>query len=147
MKVLHLKKPMLNSIYTAQLDFPRLELTDLTTLDSTFLRAWRMRVKEHLDWVYTMIRPRICLVCREPFNVWDMHEGIVTRGDVRGWPMIRQLLIMCALNCIPLHHTCHIDHPPQRGLVWEVQCEFYGEQPVREWYEELPWKAGPPRRF
>ena len=124
-----------------------LEATDIGELAASFLRDWRRELKEKLDWVFGAIRPRICMVCHQPFGAWDMHEGVVSRNDVRGWKKPLRLLIMSEVNCIPLHHACHMDRPPTREDVWAYQMCFYGEQVLYGWYTRLPWKADPPRRF
>ena len=120
---------------------------DLETMTGEALKIWRPNLKEKLDWVFGNLRPRICLTCGEPFGVWDMHEGILSRNDVRGWKGPKKLLIMSELNCIPLHHACHLYAPPSRGTVWEYQVEFYGRELLERWYFGLPFKAGPPRLF
>ncbi len=112
-----------------------------------FLVTWRRKVKERLDYIFAMLRPRLCLVCSEPFDVFDMHEGIASRRDVQGWKKPKRSLIMTELNCIPLHHTCHLDRPPTREKVWEYQKEFYGETTLNLWYFGLPWKIGRPPRY
>lgn len=124
-----------------------LQVDDLDELASSYLQSWRRELKEKLDWVHGAIRPRLCMVCLRPFGSWDMHEGIVTRNDVRGWKKPVRLLIMSEINCIPLHHECHMDRPPTREDVWAHQMQFYGEELMRAWYTRLPWKAGVPRRF
>jgi len=105
----------------------------------------RSELKQLLDYTFSEYRPRICLVCGKPFGVFDMHEGIVTRGDAQGWK--HHGLIMNTFNCIPLHHSCHLDSPPSREAVWQYQREFFGSEPLMEWYTGLPWKFGRPPRF
>ena len=120
-----------------------LEETDLPVAIGTHRRD----LKEHLHLTYGLVRPRICLACEKPFMAFDMHEGIVSRNDVRGWPQRSRVLIFTEVNCIPLHHACNIDSPPRRELAWQMQADFYGGEILRAWYEGLPWKAGVPRRF
>ena len=124
-----------------------LEFDDLDLMTTDALKVWRPNLKEKLDWVFGNLRPRVCLACGEPFDVWDMHESILSRNDVRGWKWPKKLLIMSELNCIPLHHTCNIDHPPSREAAWEYQKEFYGRDLLERWYYRLPFKVGPPRFF
>jgi len=124
-----------------------LQFPDLTSLSSQYLQIWRRDIKEKLDWVYGAIRPRTCLVCGKPFTNFDMHEGIVWRNDVQGWKKPTRLLIMTEVNCIPLHHTCHLQSPPTREQVWEYQKQFYSEELLYGWYTRLPWKIGVPRKF
>ncbi len=98
-----------------------------------------------LDDIFSGCRPRICLVCGKPFDVFDMHEGIVTRRDAQGWK--NPALIMTELNCVPLHHMCHLDGPPSRQAVWDYQKGFYGKDALLTWYNGLPWKSGKPPRY
>lgn len=89
-----------------------------------------------------------CESC-ETRQLLSIHEGIVTRGDVQGWPKPRRLLIFHEYNCFVLCMDCHKNWGEvfPREKAWELSCERYGEQAVREWYENLPWKIGVPRRF
>ena len=80
--------------------------------------------------------------------MFDLHEGIVSRQDARGWRPVQKRLIMTELNCIPLHHKCNLDNPPSREAVWEYQEAWYGRAALMDWYTSLPWKSGkPPRNF
>lgn len=124
-----------------------LELGDIKLMTGNALRIWRPDLKEKLDWVFGNLRPRVCLICGKPFGTFDLHEGILSRGDVRGWKGTKKLLIFSELNCIPLHHACHLYAPPSRGTVWEYQMNFYGRELLNTWYTGLPWKVGPPRLF
>jgi len=124
-----------------------LELKDVEADDTHLLGKWRKLLKEHLDWLYGRVRPRLCVACGEPFSTFDMHEGIVSRRDVQGWKYPKNLLIMNEINCIPLHHTCNIDRPPSRQQVWDSQVEFYGKELVELWCYDLPWKTKRPPRY
>lgn len=124
-----------------------LGLGDLELMTGEALRVWRPDLKEKLDWVFGNLRPRVCLVCGKPFSVFDMHEGVLSRNDARGWKWPKKLLIMSELNCIPLHHSCNTDRPPSREDAWQYQAEFYGRELLERWYFGLPFKAGPPRLF
>ena len=124
-----------------------LEEEDLGLMTGDDLTRWRPDLKQKLNWVFGNLRPRTCLACGKPFGVWDMHEGILSRQDVRGWKKTKKLLIMSELNCIPLHHVCHMDHPPSREDVWHYQTQFYGWEALNYWYFGLPFKDGPPRLF
>jgi len=124
-----------------------LEFEDLHIINGAALTEWRPNLKQKLNWVFGELRPRTCLVCGEPFGIFDMHEGILSRNDVRGWKGTKKLLIMSELNCLPLHHVCHMDRPPSREAAWEYQLGFYGRDLLEQWYYSLPWKIGPPRLF
>lgn len=88
-----------------------------------------------------------CEVCGTRGGITDLHEGIVSREDVRGWKREDRLLIHCAINCFIVCRYCHREHRLSREDAWRLACERYGDEAVREWYEGLPWKAGTPRRF
>ena len=88
-----------------------------------------------------------CQVCGARAGITDLHEGIVSRGDVQGWDLSARLLIYHKYNCFILCRYCHREHKLSREDAWRLACSRYGELAVREWYESLPWKAGPPRRF
>ncbi len=80
-------------------------------------------------------------------DIFDLHEGIVSRGDVQGWSFEKRGLIFHEYNSFWLCRDCHQDHKLSREAAWELSCEWYGEELVKEWYESLPWRAGVPRRF
>lgn len=104
---------------------------------------WRNELRMRL-WTK---RDRTCDACGGRLNgPIHLHEGIVTRGDVRGWKYPEKALIFTELNCVWLHGECHVN-PPSRQSTWDLQVGRYGEDTMREWYEGLPWKAGVPRRF
>ena len=124
-----------------------LEMDDLELMTGDALKVWRPNIKEKLDWVFGNLRPRICLVCGKPFSVFDAHEAILSRNDVRGWKGHKKLLIMSELNILPLHHVCHLHSPPSREAAWKYQEEFYGRELLKQWYYSLPFKVGPPRLF
>jgi hypothetical protein len=105
------------------------------------VREWRARLGAHL----LRTRPWRCDCCGEVFfNRVDVHEGIVTKGDVRGWRLPQRAWIFSEYNCILLLRAHH--HPLKRQFVWDLQCKRYGEAAMREWYESLPFKVLP-RRF
>ena len=134
-----------NELYEYNVEWLELEDLDLMTVDA--LKVWRPNLKEKLDWVFGNLRARVCIACGNPFIYWDMHEGILSRNDVRGWKGPKKLLIMSEINCVPLHHTCNTDRPPSREDVWQYQQEFYGRELLLLWYYSLPFKVGPPRLF
>jgi len=120
----------------------------LELFDTVNASAWKRDLKEWVDQLYGNLRERTCMVCSKPFAMFDLHHGIVSKQDVRGWPRKRRLLIDTGLNVVPLHHTCHMDRPPTREAVWAVQVGFYGKDIVGAWYDALPWKTlRPPRIF
>lgn len=139
-----------------EFDVSWLTLDQVPDLSAAFREQHYRDVKGWLNLVFGDIRPRVCLSCGDRFGMFDMHHGIVSRQDVRGWrhkakgvsaAKMRLLLITNELNCIPLHHTCNTDRPPTREQVWEFQKGFYGEEVLKEWYFSLPWRLGKPPRF
>ena len=70
-----------------------------------------------------------------------MHEGILTRGDLRGvrW----QYLIFHPYNCFLLKPEEHIPEPPSREWAVLKSCSRYGEKNVVEWFNNLPFKVKP----
>ena len=101
----------------------------------------RLKLKQDL----VIERGSKCECCGEN-AILDLHEGIVTRADAgRDW----KDLIFCSINCFLLCRDCHTNWGKMfpREKAWEVSCERYGEEVVKEWYKTLPWKIGVPRRF
>ena len=120
----------------------------LEDLGTAKMNNWSFHIRDSIDFIFSHIRPRICMVCRKSFGRFDLHHGIVSRRDVQGWPKLRRCLIDVEMNLIPLHHfPCHMNSPPSREAVWKYQVEFYGRELLERWYYFLPWKAGPPRLF
>lgn len=110
---------------------------------------WRNDLTYHLTWE---VREPKCESCGKDYQsgtFFDLHEGIVTRGDVQGWSKRRRGLIFCEVNCFLLCRACHTNWGEvfPREKAWELSCERYGEEVMREWYEGLPWKIRVPRRF
>jgi hypothetical protein len=93
-------------------------------------------------------RPRRCDGCGKRLKYgFDLHEGVVSRQDVRGWKYPMKAQIFTEYNCVLLCPDCNRNNPPSRQAMWDLQCQRYGEVAMREWYEGLPWRAGVPRRF
>lgn len=76
----------------------------------------------------------------------DVHEGIVTRGDVQGWKGPKKklrIVIHNPINCIALCKEHHKYAPSRKDvLIWSVK--EYGLW-VLDWFEELPFKVHPIR--
>jgi hypothetical protein len=74
-------------------------------------------------------------------NVSDVHEGVVTRGDVQGWPNKYRVCVHVPINCVGLCKDCHKFSPSRKDvLLWAV--DEYGLW-VLDWFEELPFKHSP----
>ncbi len=100
------------------------------------VREWRARIREHLQ----QVRPNRCDKCGEPLgSPWDVHEALVSRGQVQGWKLPQRAWIFTELNSLLLHQECHIN-PPSRRDSYTLLHGLYGDQ-IREWMEELPFKV------
>jgi len=109
-------------------------------------KKFKAGLRERIDWLYSTHRDRVCLICGEPFGVFDLHHAIVARKDVQGWAKKKRKIVDVELNFIPLHNWCHISNPPTKDQSWKHQCDFYGVEIMEEWYYSLPFKV-PLRRF
>ena len=72
----------------------------------------------------------------------QMHEGIVTRACLPKsvkW----HYMIYHEFNCFLLTPEEHIPLPPSREWCIQKAFEKYGEEAVREWFYNLPWKVIP----
>lgn len=139
-------------------DIVYITLEDIPDMDPHYWGEWYDEVKRVVATLYweKFVNPPICMSCGQTVTRFDLHHGIVTRQDVRGWRVrtrganhreTRLILITNPLNCIPLHHKCHMISPPTREEVWRRQCGIFGKDHLLDWYNKLPWKYGPPRRF
>jgi len=99
---------------------------------------------------YLVYRDRCCRGCREPFlgRVAHMHEGILSKRDVQGWPREWRVLINVPYCCILLCRDCNLGladkHPPPRARVLTEHVHMYGPGVVR-WLRSLPFKSHPLR--
>ena len=58
----------------------------------------------------------ICPICRHPAQTPDMHEAILTRGDVQGLPIAQRAKIFVRANCVLVHPgKCHIKAATKEG--------------------------------
>ena len=91
-----------------------------------------------------------CVVCLEGHNrkrrAVHLHEGILWRSEVMGFPFPTRLSVFADCNSFPICRTCH-KIPPPREWFFDLSCHRYGEQEVREWYASFDWKVPPDRRF
>ena len=105
-------------------------------------RIWRERLRYHL----LMDRP-YCDGCGKLLIAAEVHEGIVTRQDVRGWKYPDKGRIFSEYNSLLLCPECHRPSPPSRQECWTKLCRRFGEELITNWYFGLPWRSGPPRYF
>lgn len=142
MEIRHIEIRSDNYIGTHKVVWPTLE--DLGTAK---MSNWSFHVRDTIDFIFSYIRSRICMICGEPFSGFDLHHGILSRRDVQGWSRSKRKLIDVEMNLIPLHSTCHLHSPPSREAAWQYQLEFYSRELLEQWYLNLPFKIGPPRFF
>lgn len=106
------------------------------------------KVQCDLAWDLEHLQDRKCFACGEPLlhgSMIDIHEAIVTKGDVQGWPNNWKIIIINKYNCVAVHRQCH--QHGMREQAWKAKCELFGKEEMEKWYYSLPWKIGPPRRF
>jgi len=147
MKAVDFLSPLETCLPKMRLQAEWLELSDIYGMPGGFAEHWRFTVRDKINWLFTEVRPRMCLVCSEPFTTFHLHHALVSRQDVRGWKPNLRLLIDTELNLVPLHEDCHLSSPPSREDCWDYQCSFYGQEIMKKWYYDLPWKTEPPRRL
>jgi len=92
---------------------------------------------------------KICLLgCGTKWGnvVPHMHEGVVSRRDVMGWPEPWRVLIHTPYNCTLLCPDCNLGlngkSPPSREKVFAWMLRLHGEDFLR-WLESLPFKSHP----
>lgn len=85
----------------------------------------------------------LCVGCGKPIQSSgpiSIHEAIVTRGDVQGWPRSWRVIIHNKYNCILVHQeSCH--KHGDREKWWEYKISVYGEEEMKRWYYSLPFKV------
>lgn len=82
-----------------------------------------------------------CAVCDGPIlnNSIDMHEVLITRGDVSGLYMV-QKLIMVQENCVLVHHgKCHQEAATRAGRVRCIEnlIKWNGMERIVIWLDEM----------
>lgn len=74
-------------------------------------------------------------MCRKPlFNGVEVHEALITRGDVQGLPFAKRMQIFCAQNCVEVHaNDCHMRaqfYPRAKRFVAKYLIYWNGEQAI-----------------
>lgn len=86
----------------------------------------------------------VCPYCEMPGRTTDMHEGLVKKGDVQGWPEEDRSLINHPINCVVLCHVCHMrDGQTAQMTEWFVEYKLrrgWTAEDMIQWLEELPFK-------
>ena len=93
-------------------------------------------------------RDIFCRGCGDLIQIANchMHEGMISRGDVQGWPRERRHLIFSVYNCTLLCSACNTGmegkSAPDRRLIFDEQFAIYGA-PMIDWLIALPFKHRP----
>jgi hypothetical protein len=125
---------------------PPPELAYLFPREDDDFSGHRLAVK-----VYLLSRDKMCLGCGEPLLYSShMHEGLISRAEVRGWPEARRVLVMTPFNCVLVCPACNLGLdgkiPPSREQAFEYLSGLYGRERVLAWLRSLPFKV-PPKWF
>lgn len=104
--------------------------------------AHREKVKRYLLAIETH-----CMGCGKRLPpIPHMHEGIISRRDVMGWPKRWRVLCITVYSCTLLHPDCNWGlsgkSPPSREKVLRLKVHEYGVGVV-VWLRSLPFKAHP----
>lgn len=106
---------------------------------------WAPADRYELLTALAMLQRGVCTVCNERLTgIIDVHECIVTKGDVQSWPNGWKFLINNLYNCVVVHRACH--HHGDRQRWWNYKCKQFGKEEMERWYYNLPFK-GKQRRF
>ncbi len=110
------------------------------------LDDWAPDDREALTEALIYLQGGVCPECGEDLiGMLNVHECIVTKGDVQSWPEPWKILINNLFNCVVVHQSnCHAHGNRQKW--WEYKCAIFGEEEMSKWYYSLPLK-NPPRRF
>lgn len=103
------------------------------------ITQWRMKV------LIPFVMERegfMCWVDACYINASDVHEGVVTRGMVQGWPIKQRLLAHNPLNCVAL---CKLHHKiaPSKQEVLDWMIQEYGKDLILWYFRGLPFKQFP----
>ena len=107
--------------------------------------GWAPDTREELLDILTILQDWKCPVCGDGLGgIVDVHEGIVTRGDVQSWPESWKFLVFNIYNCSAVHRACH--RHGERDFYWIIKCKMFGKEMMHKWYDNLPFKIEQ-RRF
>jgi hypothetical protein len=79
-----------------------------------------------------------CAECAEPIlygQIYDIHEVIITRGDVKNASDEVKAKIHDICNCAPVHRDCHPHVSREKGLVYLVR--YQGMDNIRRFLLEM----------
>lgn len=70
-----------------------------------------------------------------------LDEGIVPRGDMRGFDLEQRQIAFASCNLFLLCARCNVEEAHDREGAFRRACGRYGEEAVREWYGSLKLKV------
>lgn len=87
----------------------------------------------------------LCAYCGKPMKYgYDMHEAILTRGDIRGNPELSPLIMVKYNCCLVCHGKCHIESATRDGrrkmIMYLISWEGYNN--IINWLESIPTISG-----
>ena len=111
---------------------------------------------DHFSWHRARVKmwllandPWECPGCGERMGIAHMHEGLIYRSQVQGWPVERRVLIHVPYNCILICPDCNLGtggkSAPSREEVLEIKVERFGEEQIARWLRSLPFRSHPLR--
>ena len=121
------------------------ELPDTVYIPDT--ENWSPKTRDELFRILWKLQAGRCPVCLQMLDysrLMDVHECIVTKGDVQSWPDSWKFLINNVYNCIVPHRECHRHGDRERW--WGYKCIMFGKEEMEKWYYNLPFR-GKIRRF
>ncbi|MCL4561933.1 MAG: hypothetical protein M1281_15160 [Chloroflexi bacterium] len=120
--------------------------THLLQEQSERLKRQREATKRTILRDRTFLGQPYCPVCMQPLgNQGELHEVILTRGDVRGCPEEVRLSIHAPINCVIVHPgPCHLkaQHELEGKLACLSQIAFFeGFEPMIYWLNAVEHSA------
>jgi len=108
-------------------------------LKNALIQTENMKAVESVGYV------PVCPYCLAHRPTTDMHEGLIKKGDVQGWPEEDRNLINHPINCVVLCHRCHMSEGQTTQMtVWFVEYKLsmgWRVEDMLQWIDELPFKV------
>lgn len=88
----------------------------------------------------------VCAYCGQPIvnRECDMHEVIITRGDVQKWEPYMIDMIFVPQNCVLVHHgECHSKASTREGQILCIQhlLQYEASESIANWINTLPFRS------
>jgi hypothetical protein len=119
------------------MDLARAEVKAQLLLERQQLRRW------HGQMIYLCQ----CELCGRAYPT-DLHESIISRGNVRGADALQAHILICKFNLNLLcNKPCNVDLAEVemfRRFLISKNIARYGEDPILAWIESLPLKEPGP---